>query len=404
MKKSVNGLILVAALGYFVDIYDLTLFGVVRKPSLEELGFVGDALVDQGVNLLNWQMLGMLVGGLIFGILGDKKGRLSVLFGSIFLYSVANIANGFVNDITTYSIVRFIAGIGLAGELGAGITLVVESMSKEKRGIGTMVVVVVGALGAVLGAVVSEQFGWRHAYFVGGGLGLLLLLLRIGAFESGMFDKLKKKDDVKRGDMMMIFKNSKRLKTYINSIVLGIPIWYAIGILIFYSPEIAKELGVKGDVDAGYAVMLAYIGLSVGDLISGVMSQLLKSRKKVVYSFITSSLILMLIYLLIPGMSSTLFYTLCFLIGAGTGYWAIFVTMSSEQFGTNLRSTVTTTVPNFVRGSVVPVTLLFKYLKGSVGIIESALIVGAICMAAAYIATYFVKETFHEDLDYIETL
>lgn len=404
MKKSVNGLILVAALGYFVDIYDLTLFGVVRKPSLEELGFTGDALVDQGVNLLNWQMIGMLLGGLIFGILGDKKGRLSVLFGSIFLYSVANIANGFVNDITSYSIVRFIAGVGLAGELGAGITLVVESMSKEKRGIGTMVIVVVGALGAVLGALVSEQFGWRQAYFVGGGLGLLLLLLRIGAFESGMFDKLKKKEDVKRGDIMMIFRNGKRLKTYINSIVLGIPIWYAIGILIFYSPEIALELGVKGDVDAGYAVMLAYIGLSVGDLISGIMSQMLKSRKKVVYTFITSSFILMLMYLLIPGMSTTLFYMFCFLIGVGTGYWAIFVTMSSEQFGTNLRSTVTTTVPNFVRGSVVPVTLLFKYLKGSVGIIESALIVGIICMVAAYIATYFVKETFHEDLDYIETL
>jgi MFS transporter, putative metabolite:H+ symporter len=396
-----NAIVIVAALGYFVDIYDLILFGIVRNPSLQDLHFTGSEITDKGLFLLNCQMFGMLVGGILWGILGDIRGRVSVLFGSIIMYSLANIANGFVTDFDTYAFLRFIAGVGLAGELGAGVTLVSETMSKETRGWGTMLIATFGALGAVLAAGVGDFFTWRVSYFVGGGLGLLLLLLRFTTYESGMFEQVKL-SGIRKGAFQTLFTNSHKFKKYLACIATGLPVWFTVGILVILSPEFGKEMNVASPVGAGKAIMWCYLGLSIGDLLSGYLSQKLQSRKKVVLLFLGITLVVYILYMNAINISLNHFFGLCFLLGFGTGYWALFVTISSEQFGTNIRATVTTTVPNFVRGSVVPISASFFYLKTILPMMQAAMIVGGICLLSAIISIIYLKETFGKDLDYIE--
>ncbi|HEX8549226.1 MAG TPA: MFS transporter, partial [Cytophagaceae bacterium] len=404
-----NTTVVVAALGYFVDVYDLLLFQIVRKKSLISLGYTTDQLLDEkGSMLITIQMAGLLLGGIFWGILGDKKGRLSVLFGSIFLYSAANLLNGFVTNIETYAILRFIAGVGLAGELGAGITLVSEVMSKETRGYGTMIVASVGVLGAVTAAIIDQYFDWRISYFIGGGLGLMLLLLRISVFESGMFNKIKK-SEVGRGNFFALFSTYEKLSTYLKCIFVGLPVWYIIGILITFSSSFAVEMGlVKGSIVDGNSIMFCYIGLVFGDLISGSMSQYFRSRKKVFLIFYIFSGAVVASYFLMNSPSVVLFYSMCLLLGLSVGFWAILVTVSAEQFGTNLRATVATTVPNFVRGSLIPVLLIFNFFKqhffkGSANQnIASAALVGVIVYIISFIALYYIKETFGKDLDYME--
>jgi putative MFS transporter len=393
--------ILLAALGYFVDIYDLILFSIVRIKSLKSIGVAPEELLSQGVLVLNSQMAGMLLGGILWGILGDKKGRLSVLYGSIFLYSMANIANGFVHDVPAYALLRFVAGIGLAGELGAGITLVSEVMPKETRGYGTMIVATIGILGAVVAALVGDMFDWRIAYFVGGGMGIALLIFRISAYESGMFAGLKSKH-VKRGSFSLIFKTWESAWKYLCCIFIGVPLWYVIGILITFSPELGKALGMAQIPDPGKAVMFSYIGLAVGDFASGTLSQIFSSRKNIAAAFMAMMALFIVTYLFNQAPSLGIFYANCLALGFAAGYWAIFVTIASEQFGTNIRSTVTTTVPNFVRGSVVPVSFAFQHLKAKVGIIHSALIVAIVCLILSFLALSFLKETHGKDLDYCE--
>jgi MFS family permease len=391
----------VAALGYFVDIYDLILFSIVRIKSLKGIGVPDAGLLSQGVFLLNMQMAGMLTGGILWGVLGDKKGRLSVLFGSIFLYSAANIANAFVQTVPAYALLRFVAGIGLAGELGAGITLVSEVMPKETRGYGTMIVATIGILGAVVAALVGDMFDWRVAYMVGGGLGVLLLFLRIGVYESGMFNAVKIKN-VRRGSFSTLFRSYDSTLKYICCILVGAPIWFVIGILITFSPEFGKALGLPAVPDPGRAVMLTYLGLALGDFTSGSLAQVFKSRKKTAQAFIILTGIFMATYLLNKGTSMNIFYANCLALGFAIGYWAVFVTIASEQFGTNIRSTVTTTVPNFVRGSVVPLTFFFQRLKEAFDIIGAAAIVGVLTLIVALVSTALLDETHGKDLDYVE--
>lgn len=398
--------VIVAALGYFVDIYDLLLFSIVRRPSLSSMGVTDDQLFSQGEFLLQVQMAGLLVGGLIWGIMGDKRGRLSVLFGSILLYSVANIANGFAATVTQYAILRFIAGIGLAGELGAGITLVSETLPPKLRGYGTTLVASVGLMGAVLANFVAKKFDWQVAYFIGGGLGLLLLIARVSIFESGIFLKVKSQS-VQRGNFFQLFQTKERFKKFMGCIFIGLPIWFVIGILITFSPEFAKALHITGVVAAGDAVMFAYIGLAVGDLSSGVISQLIGSRKRVVLLYIFITMGTVILYLFSPGKDATYFYVTCFLLGIGIGYWALFVTIAAEQFGTNLRSTVATTVPNFIRGTVIPLTLTFRYFREFLGgddsaVIYGALMVGIFTVAIALIALQGIDETFGRDMNFLE--
>ncbi len=412
-RNPFNLIVLVSALGYFVDLFDLQLFNLVSKESLKGIGIVDPKLIDlYDYQLFLWQMGGMLVGGIIWGVLGDKKGRKSVLFGSILLYSLANIANAFVWNVEQYAFMRFITGLGLAGELGAAVTLVSETMHKESRGWGTMLVAVGGALGAVLASSfvgqnlsIGSLANWQVAYLIGGILGLLLLSLRVGTIESGMFKSLNNDEKIKRGDLLMIFGNKERLLKYMLCLAIGIPIWCSVGILMkfsvkFSSPDLLNING--GPALITKAVMFTYLGFSLGDLLSGGMSQLMKSRKKVLYIYLVCCALFYFGFLFSKGISLDLYYFYFFLLGITSGYWTIFVTMAAEQFGTNLRATVATTTPNLVRGSVVPIVLLFKYWEPSYGTINSAIALGVISFIPAFIGVYFIKETFNKELNYHE--
>lgn len=394
--------VLVAALGYFVDIYDLLMFSIIWKPSLTDLGVAPSALAHVGENIISIQMIGLLLGGILWGVLGDKRGRLSVLFGSIIIYSIANIANGLVQNDTQYAIVRFIAGLGLAGELGAGITLVSESVSKEKRGVATALVAGIGLTGAIAAYFIKLYFDWRTCYFIGGGLGLMLLLLRVGVFESGMF-KSAQHQRVSKGNFFMFFQKGERLKKYLCAVFIGLPTWYVIGVLVTFSPVFATEFGFTQPIDSGKAIMFAYVGISIADVLAGLVSQGLRSRKKamaVFYVFTTISIAAF--FITRGGGSPEGLYLICGSLGFATGFWAIFVTMGAEQFGTNLRATAATTVPNFVRGMLPLIILLCNFLRGKTDYITGSWIGGIIIMAIAIIALINTKETFGKDLDYVE--
>jgi MFS family permease len=394
-------IIIVAALGYFVDIYDLVIFSIVRTQSLTDIGVAGDAIRESGMYIINMQMAGLLMGGFLWGAIGDKYGRLRVLFGSILLYSLANIANGFVQDVNIYALIRLVAGIGLAGELGAGITLVSESMSKEKRGYGTMIVAGVGVLGAAAAFFVAEYFSWRHAYFTGGIMGLLLLFLRAGIFEPGMFQKVADAG-VARGRFLMIFATRERALRYIYCVCISLPIWFVVGILLTQSPELGKALGATETLSAGKGIMLCYIGTSLGEVGASLIAQATRSRRISMLVFHILSLITVFIYLGSTGITPEKFAWLSFFIGFSVGYWATFVTVASEQFGTNLRATVTTTAPNLVRAALIPVTFLFEFFVARFDIITAAYIVMVLTTVIALFALYNLKESFGKDLDYIE--
>lgn len=394
--------VLVAALGYFVDIYDLLLFNIVRVDSLKDLGLNAAMIKSEGEFIISIQMLGLLVGGIIWGIMGDKKGRLSVLFGSIILYSVANVFNGFVQTTNQYALVRFVAGVGLAGELGAGITLVSELVHKDKRGLSTSLVAGIGLTGAVVAYFISQNFHWRYCYFIGGGLGCCLLLLRISVYESGMFNQVKKQQIV-RGDFFMFFTNRLRFKKYMLAILIGLPTWYVIGILIAFSNNFATEFGITEEVLPKKSTMLAYVAISVADVLVGFVSQWLKSRKKALFIFYILTMISIFFYFNQQNGSAAGMYLICAALGFGTGFWAIFVTMAAEQFGTNLRATAATTVPNMVRGSLPLMILLFKGLQTVTGsYITAGWITGVIVMLISMIAAWHTEETFGKDLNYVE--
>jgi MFS family permease len=423
-QNSLFGLpVIVAALGYFVDIYDLLLFGIVRVPSLKDLGLNEQEVSTIGASIINWQMGGLLLGGILWGVLGDKKGRLSVLFGSIITYSVANVLCGFIQDTSfmpatdLYKYLRFIAGIGLAGELGAGITLVSEILPKELRAIGTSLVAGIGLLGAVVAYFTVEIFGdWRIAYFVGGGLGFGLLLLRVGVIESGMFTDLSHQKHLSKGDFFSFFTNWERFKRYMKCIGIGLPTWFVIGILATFSNEFGKAFGIAEPIKPGLAIMWCYVGLAVGDLSSGFISHYFHSRKKAVAVLMAFAGVFSIIYLFAGIKTAFVLYSLCVLMGFGIGYWAMFVTIGAEQFGTNLRATAATTVPNMVRGMVIIMTTLFTGFKtGSLdvfgwfqltvpqlGVIGAGTLVGVLSYFLGFYSTLTVPETHGKDLDFVE--
>ncbi|MCS6933533.1 MAG: MFS transporter [Chitinophagales bacterium] len=401
--------VIVAALGYFVDIYDLLLFSVVWKPSLKDIGISPDALVPTGEMLINIQMTGLLLGGILWGVMGDKRGRLSVLFGSIVTYSLANILNGFIDEVWQYGLLRFIAGIGLAGELGAGITLVAESLPKEKRGWGTMLVAAVGVSGAVFASMMwrvlsdngQDISAWRTCYFIGGALGLALLIMRIGVYESGMFTNLVSQH-VERGNFLKLFTDRERFLRYLRCVLVGLPTWFSIGVLVTFCQSFAEQLGVRGTVESGIAIMYAYSGITVGDFAAGYLSQILRSRRKALVSFLLITALGFVLYFTARGASAAYFYAIITLIGFGTGFWAVVVTNAAEQFGTNLRNTVATTVPNFIRGSLPVLMLLYKGLQTLLPPLQSAAVVAALCIAVPLLAVYYSAETYGKDLEYVE--
>ncbi len=393
--------VVVAALGYLVDIYDLILFGVIRDASLEGIGVPLAERAHVGENLMSIQMAGMLLGGIVWGILGDKRGRLSVLFGSILLYSLANIANGFVTDVTTYAVLRFVAGVGLAGELGAGITLVTELIDKKRRGLATTVVAGIGICGALLAGFVGRTFEWQTAYWIGGVMGLLLLCLRLGVLESGIFARVRQ-SDVSRGNFFALFSTASRRRRYVSIILAGVPVWYGVGLLAIGSTEITGALGVDPLPVRGTAIVCMYTGLAIGDFGSGLVSQALKSRRRAILAFLGLNVFAIAFYFLFSS-SATLVYVACFLLGIANGYWAVFVTTAAEQFGTNLRATAATTAPNFVRGSLTLMTILFHALSEVLSVPMAALAVGVLVLGLAFAAVLGIEETFGKDLDFVET-
>lgn len=400
--------IIIAALGYFVDIYELLLFSIVRKPSLIGLGVLDEnvALLEASTKVINWQMVGLLIGGILWGVIGDKKGRLSVLFGSIILYSVANFATGYVQTVDQYAWARFIGGIGLAGELGAGITLVSELLPRSKRGLGTSLVAGVGLLGAVFAYFVFKLTNdWRLCYKIGGVLGILLLLLRVKVSESLMFDKLKA-SNIQKGNFFMFFTNGTRFKKYMLAILIGLPTWYVIGILMNFSNRFAGDLYIGNLIDSGKATMFGYVGISIGDVTIGMVSQYFKSRKKALFLFYAFTIISAILYFSSLNNSDSRMYLICGLLGFSSGFWAIFVTMGAEQFGTNLRATAATTIPNMVRGALPLMNLMFLdlfQLTWKWTLIQSGIVTGIIVMMIAIVAAWFTEETFRKKMNFLET-
>lgn len=399
--SAIRAAILVAALGYFVDVYDIVLFTIIRVPSLRELGLEGEQLLSDGVWLLNLQMGGMLLGGIVWGVLGDKLGRIQVLFGSIVMYSLANLANAFVHDVTSYSLCRFFAGLGLAGEIGAGITLVAEMMPQHRRGLATTLVATIGVLGACVAGLLGDVFHWRTAYIVGGLGGLLLLALRVGVYESGMFNAVRDDRGITKGDLSLLVRDG-RLGRYLSCIFVGMPMFFFVGLLITFAPEIGKALQISGDLEAAQAVLCYSMGMALGDVASGLLSQYFKSRKKVIGLFLVVAAVTMTLMVTGEGRSPLYYYTLISLGGFGIGYWAVLVTTSAEQFGTNLRATVTSSVPNFVRGTTIPVTLLFEVLKPYLGMLDAIRVVGILCFGFAAFGLRSIHETFSADLNFVE--
>ncbi len=392
-----QAIIWVAALGYFVDIYDLLLFSIVRKPSLEDIGVQN--IDDVGLIIINTQMFGLLLGGILWGILGDKLGRTKVLFLSIAIYSIGNILNGFVETGTQYAVIRFIAGIGLAGELGAGITLVSELLPKEKRGIGTSVVAGIGLTGAVVAYFIAEWFDWRTCYFIGGGMGLALLLLRLSVFESGLFKKMQH-ENIVRGNFLMLFNKRERFMRYLRSILIGLPTWFVVGILITFLDKFAEQLGIVGEIEPGIGIMISYSAIAVGDVVIGLLSQKLKSRKQALHVFYGITMLGMLVFF--TATTPFQLYVSTGIMGFGTGFWAVFVTIGAENFGTNLRATAATTIPNMVRGSLNGISAIFVGLGSYMSYVSSGIATAAIVMIITYWAISGIDETFGRDLDFME--
>ena len=401
LKRILTPTVLIAALGYFVDLFDITLFGVVRGPSMLALGITKmEDLIQIGVKLYNCQMGGMLLGGIFWGIIGDKKGRHIVLYSSILMYSLANLLNGFITSVWQYELLRFIAGVGLAGELGAAVTMVSESLNKEDRGYATTLVATLGMLGSLCAALVGKYFAWNHAYWVGGGLGLLLLAARFKSFDSEMFKALTHKKII-RGNIKLLFKPQRALR-YLSSVAVGIPIYFITAILLTLAPEVTSELHLTGKVTAPDALIYGSIGLALGDLLSGLVSQWLKSRKKAIALFLSIALLTMFIYINSSGRTPTFIYGLCLILGTTAGYWAVLVTTAAEQFGTDIRSTVATSVPNFVRGSGMIIASTFLFLKPHFTISQTVLIIGTGVFAISFLSLFILQETYGKDLDFLE--
>ncbi|MEN9810366.1 MAG: hypothetical protein RLZZ488_1933 [Pseudomonadota bacterium] len=397
-----NRVVVVSALGYFVDIYDLILFSIVRKKSLVDIGIAESDILSVGFRLIDLQMIGMLVGGVIWGVLGDKRGRVSVLYGSILLYSLANLANAFVYDATTYGLLRFIAGVGLAGELGAAITLVSEVLGKELRSAAAGVVAGFGLLGSVAAAIIGEYLSWRWAYGIGGVLGLLLLFVRMQTGESKIFAKIVASGQYSRGSFFSFFTDRDLFKRYISCIGLGIPVWLVVGIFATLAPDLAKARGIEFPVHASTAVMLVYIGLAIGDLTSGALTHYVGSRKKVIGGFMFAALILSVMHLTVGAYSQFIFYATLTTLGISIGYWALFVLTTAENFGTNLRATATTTVPNFVRASLVPLNFIVSTFAVSGQIMKGAWLAFVVAFACSFAALFALRETHGADLDFVE--
>lgn len=396
--------ILVSALGYLVDIYDIMIFSVVRVPSLKAIGVADEQLTSVGLHLLNCQLVGMLVGGLLWGVLGDKRGRITVLFGSIFLYSVANLANAFVANVTQYEALRFVAGVGLAGELGAGVTLVSELMPPTLRGLGTMMIAVVGVLGAVLASYVGDHLPWQQCYILGGMMGFLLLAIRVGVSESRIFQSVLDKESISKGNLFQLLARSDLRWKFLRCLMIGAPVWIFIGLSTTIAPELGREMGLSEPLKTGAALQYLNFGIMIGDIFSTMTSQFLRSRKKAIGIFMALLAATVWAFATAAFTDVQTVLWVYFLLGLWGGYWALFIVNSAEQFGTNLRATVATSAPNLVRALVVPLSWFLQSLHHSIGYRMGLGVVALSALALAFVSLWKMKETFGESLDFVETI
>jgi MFS transporter, putative metabolite:H+ symporter len=401
MKRYIWLAIIASALGFFVDLYDIIILSIVRAKSLLSMGVPESELLSKGVWLINIQMVGMLIGGFVWGIIGDKFGRLSVLFGSIILYSTATFANAYAGSFEMYLCLRFLAGVGLAGELGAAITLVTEQMPQKYRGIGPAIIAGCGMLGAIFGAYIGGKYSWQFTYQLGGMLGFALLILRLGVLESGLFNRMKEKTTSK-GDFRLILNNSSHLKKYISICVMGFPGWFMNGVVMTFSPEIGRAWGMNPIPSVSAVFTFFFIGFTFGDLSSGFVSQLMRSRKKAILLYLSMFGIGMAAFFLFAKYSLTLYYGIFLFLGFSAGYTIVLLTLAAEQFGTNIRATVTTSALNLIRATVIPQATLFGILSPMIGAAHSALVVGIIAICLAFWALGNLEETFDKDLDFTE--
>lgn len=409
-EQSIALLILVASLGYFVDAYDLIIASVVRSSAIVELGLaqVGTPEHTKYAQLFEYvQSAGILLGGIIFGVYSDKKGRKKALYYSIAIYSIANILNGLLSASvpfvgTVYCILRFICGFALAAELSIGIVMISETMKAKHRGYGTMIVVSFGILGAVLAAVLFEFIGihWQTLYLIGGIAGVLLLIFRFSVKETNPFLDLENQES-ERGSWVMIFKNRRLLKILFNAILLGFPIYFFISIPIKFATDYGKELGltIKGTIP----IIVFYIAMSVSDIIANYLCQLFENRKKVLYFYLgLCTISVFLLHFYPPTTPEQYFYLFSPLMGFASGYWALLITFTNEQIGTNIRSTYTTAVPNVVRSLFIPIQLLLTVLQPTFGTSTSVFYIGVLAVILALLGLYSLKETWGKNLKFID--
>ena len=401
ISKTVVLAVVASSLGFFVDLYDIIIVSVVRQASLLSMGVPESELLSKGIWLLNLQMVGMLTGGFLWGILGDKKGRITVLFGSILLYSLATFACAYAQTYELYLLLRFIAGVGLAGELGAAITLTTEILPQKYRGIGPAVIASFGMLGAIFGSLIGGNFSWEFTYQLGGIMGFVLLFLRLGLLESGFYNRLKDMT-AEKGNVLLLFRNKKLFKKYISVILMGFPGWFVNGVVMTFTPEIAKAMGMTTIPKVSIVFMVFFIGFTFGDFSCGMVSQWLKSRKKAIKIYLGSFAVLLALYFMIGKTSEMWYYGLFLLLGISAGYTIVLLTLAAEQTGTNLRSTATTSALNLLRASVIPQTIAFTYFNSVFGAYHAAIIVGVLSISIAAWAYTNLEETFHNNLDFVE--
>jgi MFS family permease len=393
-------MLMIAGLGFMVDVYDVIIFAVVRISSLQSLGVPKEQLLSTGVFLLNMQLTGMVIGGVIWGVLGDKKGRRAALFGSIILYSIANLFNAGVQHVEVYAFLRFLAGIGLAGEIGAAMTIAAEVTPAKYRAYGTAVVAGMGVFGSIIASAVGDLMPWRVAFLTCGLIGTVLLFVRLHMKETAHFDKIKNEKNVQRGSLRLLFSSRDRVLRATRCVLAAVPIWFVFGVLVSFAPEVDGSHGATGTISIAQVALSYSFGETTGEVCSGIVSQLLKSRRKAMLLFVSGSTLCTIILFAAPA---SLYAWICFPLGIFVGVWSVVVTSAAEQFGTNLRSTATTLIPNMVRASVIPITTAFSYLSPYIGASKAACLIGMLCYALAFLSISQMKETFGQDLDFLET-
>ncbi len=400
--KAITLGIIVSALGFFVDLYDIMALAAIGETSLKAIGVAAENIKNDINYLQSMQMLGMLIGGFLWGIIGDKYGRLKVLFGSIILYSFFTFLNAFVTGTGQYAACRFLAGLGLAGELGAGITLVSEQMKKEKRGLGPAIIAGFGVLGAIVAVFIGKYADWRTVYITGGVLGFLLLILRIGVVESGLFT-IAKTSKISKGNFLIILRNWNYLKKFLCILLVGIPGWFVNGVMMQFSNYISSSMGMNPLPDKGKVIIYFFIALSLGDVLGGLVSQWLKSRKKSMYIFLSLHLLMLILFFTIGKNSAQLYYIIFAGLGLSVGFVIQLFTLAAEQFGTNIRTLVTSSGLNLVRGWVIPLGALFAWMNDSLHIIEwkVAAIIAFSVAAVSFWALSQLDETFNNELEFV---